>query len=162
MTLYRDPIHLESQRGKQTFGYWVGIAVGGLMVWLTRDWQGPGFSNELAGHLLGWGIVLLCLGAMVVGEKRILTLDPKKQQLVLEIQSRLGNKRLSYGFDQIVEFYVDRMGSTDGGSPYFDIVLVPRTGKRIWLFGGTYFEGRFQEASINALCQRFNDLLSKP
>ncbi len=137
--------------------YLASIAVGMLLMWLTRD-LGHAGTNEKAGFLLGCMLFLLGAVALVIGESRTVELDERRRMIILNVRRRIGgNRRIEIPFSDIREFSIGRQGDRSDGSVYYDLVVNLKTGKEICLFGGCVFEGRMDRKWMEDLRERFEE-----
>ena len=146
---------LESRKLPMLLLHLIGAAAGLALMYLARGFTWGVRSNEFAGFLLGCLILGISLAAMAVGESRRVELDEAGQQVILEVTSRFGRKRLVFPFADIQDIHLGRQGAASEGSVYYDLVLQGRDGRETHLFGGCVFEGRMSRDWVEGLRGRF-------
>lgn len=135
--------------------YLASIAVGLLLIWLTRD-LGHAGTNQKAGFLLGCLLFVLGAIALVIGESRTVELDERHRMIILDARRRIGgNRRIEIPFSDIRGFSIGRQGDSSDGSVYYDLVVNLNNDKEICLFGGCVFEGRMDRKWMENLRARF-------
>ena len=117
-----------------------------------------GFSNELAGCLLG--LLLLTLGAAVLisGGKQVITVDPARRRIVIEGHGRFRRTRKDIRFSDIKGTSVGRIGSREDGSESYHVSLALTSGQDVALFLG-FFEGAHSRPAMEARRQRLQAML---
>jgi hypothetical protein len=148
----------ESDSSQQLLFSLLGIAVGLVLSIGFRHFDGSGFTNSLAGFLLGLFVLVISAGMLLTGGKQIITVNSKTRRIELEDISRFSNKKRSLRFDEIESFYVDELGDKEGGSIQYFVVARLKTGKKVSLFLG-FFDGRYDKYAMEARCRRLTDYL---
>jgi hypothetical protein len=144
---------------KQQIGFsLLGVAVGLVLTIGFRDFEGTGFSNSLAGFLLGLLILTISTVMLLKGGKQTVTVDPRARRIILEDVSRFGKKTRRVSFDEIAEFFVDELGDKEGGSIQYFIIAKLKTGKKVSLFLG-FFDGRNDRSEMETRCSRLTEFL---
>jgi len=154
-----DTWKIESNPGKQTLLTWAIVVVGLILVYGFRDFDGSGFTNSLAGFLLG--ILLLVIGVpglFKVGKQSI-TVDPKACQIIVEDSSRFGAKKRIIPFSEITDLCVSSLGNRSEGSISYYVAVKLTSGKDYPLFFPSYYDGRWDESVAESRCRRLEEYL---
>jgi hypothetical protein len=157
-----DTWKIESNPAKQTVLTWAVVLAGLVLAYGFRDFDASGFTNSLAGFLLG--ILLLTIGvpsALLVG-KQTITVDPKACQIMIEDTSRFGKKNRIIPFNEIDSLHVSSLGNRSEGSTTYYISLKLRSGKSYPLFFPSYYDGRWDRSVAESRCSRLQEFLGKP
>lgn len=150
----------ESNPTQQTGLSLLGVAVGLVLSIGFRHFEVPGLTNSLAGFLLGLLILSLSSAMLLVGGKQTITVNPRTCRIIIEVTSRFGKKTRSLLFDEIAEFYVDRIGDKEGGSIQYFIVAKLKTDEKVSLFLG-FFYGRYNRDAMETRCCRLTGYLQQ-
>lgn len=106
-------------------------------------------------------MVILGLFTLVVREKRSIELDEEHKRIVIDIKRRFWKcQHIVIPFNQITNFTILRQGKSSNFSVYYDLGVVLRNGKTIYLFGGSAFDGRMSEQFIENLKMQFEQAVS--
>ena len=154
-----DTWKIESNPAKQTVLTWSIVVVGLILIFGFRDFDGSGFTNSLAGFLLG--ILLLVIGVpglFKVGKQSI-TVDPKACQIIVEDSSRFGAKKQIIPFSEIRDLCVSTTGNRSEGSISYYITVKLTSGKDYPLFFPSYYDGRWDESVAESRCRRLEEYL---
>jgi len=137
------------------------ILLAGLpLVWLGRNYSGYS-DNQFAAFCMGSFMVILGLFTLVVREKRSIELDEEHKRIVIDIKRRFWKcQHIVIPFNQITNFTILRQGKSSNFSVYYDLGVVLRNGKTIYLFGGSAFDGRMSEQFIENLKMQFEQAVS--
>ena len=150
---------LESQPMTNTMLYLITVLVGGLLMFLARDFLHGG-SNLLSGFLLGCMLAVLGLLGFIIAETRTIELDERRKRIVLDVQRRIGgNRHISMPFSEVKSFGVGMQGKLTSGTRYYDLVVHLKSGKEVYLMGGCAFEGRMSRDWIDSLKLRFENAM---
>ena len=159
MTQNTDLWVTKSSSTQQTGFSLLGVVIGLLFSIGFRHFDGPGFTNSLAGFLLGLLILIISIAALLMGGKQIITVDARASQIILEGISRFGSKKRVLFFKEIKKFYVNELGDKEGGSIQYYVVAELKTGERVSLFVG-FFDGRYDKGKMETYCQKLKEYLS--
>ncbi len=120
-----------------------GLAlVGAIQILAFAGLRGVEDANVGAGFLLGVVIVGVAVVGLALGRSRSISVDAEERTLTIEDSSRLGSKRQTIPFGDVREIELDTSGEREGGSPAYDVVLTLRSGRKIHLFRGAFFDDR--------------------
>jgi hypothetical protein len=152
---------IESSPRKQSALAWVIIVAGLVLAYGFRDFDSGGFTNSLAGFLLG--VLLLAVGipAAVMGGKQQISVDPGLRRILVEDTRRWGKKSRSIPFDEIAGVRVDRLGNRSDGSVSYYVALKLSTGKTYPLFFPAYYDGRWNRSVAEERCRRIEEYLGR-
>lgn len=150
---------IESNPGKQLALNIAVCGVGVLLIVLCRHAIGHGFTNEMAGLLLG--VLLLGLGVMslVVSGKQTITVDPGLRRILIEDVNIFGIKSRELAFKEIIDARVSQLGHRSDGAITYYVSLKLITGKTYPLFFPAYYEGRWDRAVAESRCRRLQEYL---
>jgi hypothetical protein len=135
------------------------LLMGAPLFWLGRTYTGYG-DNRFAAFALGCLLLILGLMALVMGETRSIELDVERKRIVLDIKRRIGGcRQVVIPFQAIEKFTILRMGTSSNLSVYYDLGVVQRSGKTVYLFGGCAFDGRMSSEWIEGLRIQFEQVV---
>jgi hypothetical protein len=154
-----DAWTIESNPAKQTALAWAIVVVGLILAYGFREFDGSGFTNSLAGFLLG--ILLLIIGVpgiFMVG-KQTITVDHEACRIMIEDTSRFGRKNRIIPFNEIVDLFVSELGARSDGSVSYYVTLKLTSGKNYPLFFPSYYDGRWERSVAESRCRRLEEYL---
>lgn len=147
----RPVIVLESKPNANLLLNLVCTLAGVALIYLGHDYGTIG-SNRFYGLLLGLLIMSLGVAALIIGERRRITVDIAKREIRLDVRRRLASeKSIRIPFASIAQIYLTRNGSASDGSVYYDISLERTYGSDVYLMGGCIFEGRMDRCRMDKL-----------
>jgi hypothetical protein len=136
------------------------ILVAVPLIWIGRNYSGY-HDNNFAAFALGWFLLILGVLALVMGETRSVALDERQKRIVLDIKRRIGRcRQVIIPFHEIEKFTILRQGKSGSFSVYYDLGVVQRSGKTVYLFGGCAFEGRMSREWIERLRGQFEQAIA--
>lgn len=156
-----DTWKIESNPAKQTVLTWSIVVVGLILIFGFRDFDGSGFTNSLAGFLLGILLLLIGVPGIFMVGKQTITVDPKACRITIEDATRFGKKIRTIPFEEIVELYISELGARSEGSVSYYVTLKLRSGKNYPLFFPSYFDGRWDRSAAESRCRRLEEYLRK-
>jgi hypothetical protein len=141
----------------------IAFAIAAIVVGLAlasgfRSFEGPGFSGERAGFLLGCLLLIVAVGALLTCGKQVISVDPNARQIVIEKHGRFGTAPKTIRFDEISEAYLGEFGDEEGGSTSYHVVLKLKTGREVHLFRGFYV-GSHSKVAMEGRLQRLTRYL---
>jgi hypothetical protein len=152
-------LHFESNRRKQ-LGLLAGLALVGAIQLVAftglRRFDGSGVGEGL---VLGGLVVLVAAAGIVLGRRRSVIVDGRERTVVIEDATRIGARRESIPFADVRVVELERVGDDEASSSVFDIVLALRSGRRVHLFGGAFFDQRHDRASMERTREELGALL---
>ena len=143
----------ESSAAKQHLATAVTLIAGAALAIGFRQLEGPALSGNRAGFWLGVVLLVVGVGMFFFGGKQIITVEPKRQRIVITRQGRVRSRTQKIRFNDIAGVSVAENGDTDGGSVRFNVAVKLKTGKSMALFLG-FFEGSRSRQAMEARCQR--------
>lgn len=143
----------ESIPRRQSGVSWVMLALGLVLVYAFRGFQGPGVSNSLAGFLLGVLLMSIAAASLLSGGKQIITVDPQRRQIVVSGQNRFSGGKKVILFKDVARVRVGRFGKASNGMESFHVSVVLKQGGTVPLFFG-FYEGQFDRDVAQARCDR--------
>ena len=149
----------ESNPLKQLVLSWAIVVVGLILVYGFRNFDASGFTNSLAGFLLGVLLVVIGVPAVLMTGKQTTTVDPKNRQILIVDESRFGTKKKIIPFDEIVDLHVSSLGRRSEGSVSYYVTLNLTTGKNLPLFFPAYYDGRWDRSVAESRCNRLQAYL---
>ena len=149
----------ESNPVKQSILSWAIVVVGLILVYGFRNFDVSGFTNSLAGFLLGILLVLIGVPAVLMVGKQTITVDPKIRQILIEDESRFGTKKKIIPFNEIVDLHVSSLGRRSEGTVSYYVSLKMTSGKTLPLFFPAYYEGRWDRSVAESRCSRIQSYL---
>ena len=152
---------IESNPLKQTVVNWAVIAAGVILVYGFRDFDSSGFTNSLAGFLLGVLLLIVGIPALIMIARQTITVDPVARQILIEDESRWGKKVRSIAFHEIAEASVSRLGSRSDGSVSYYVTLRLVSGETYPLFFPAYYDGRWDRSVAEDRCRRLEGYLGQ-
>jgi hypothetical protein len=152
---------IASNPRKQSVLTWAIIAVGLILAYGFRDFDSSGFTNSLAGFLLGLLLVAVGILAVIMGGPQLITVDPAGRRVVVEDMRRWGKKVRVIPFEDIGEVRVAQMGNRSDGSVSYYVSLHLRTGKNYPLFYPAYYDGRWDRSVAEERCSRLEAYLGR-
>jgi hypothetical protein len=141
---------------------WAIIVVGLILMYGFRNFDGSGFTNSLAGFLLGVLLLVIGVPAILMVGKQTITVDPNARQITVEDNSRFGVKQKIIPFNEIVDLRVSRLGNRTEGSVSYYVSLKLTSGKNYPLFFPAYYDGRWDRSVAESRCSRLADYLGRP
>ena len=148
----------ESSDAQQTAAGIGIVAVGLVLAIGFRHFGGPGFTNSLAGFLLGMLLLVIGAGVLIFGGKQVITVEPANKRVVVDKIGRIKRTRREIRFNEISELYVSSIGDREGGSERYYVGAKLKTGKDVALFLG-FFEGGHSRQVMEARRNRLQELL---
>ena len=143
----------ESSAAKQQLATAVTVIVGAALVIGFRQIEGPALSGNRAGFWLGVMLLVVGVGMFFFGGKQIITVEPKRQRIVITRQGRVRSRTQQIRFTDIADVSVAESGDTEGGSVRFHVAVTLKNGKSVALFLG-FFEGSHSRQAMEARCKR--------
>lgn len=143
----------ESSAAKQHLATAVTVIAGAALAIGFRQFEGPALSGSRAGFWLGVVLLVVGVGMFFFGGKQIITVEPKRQRIVITRQGRVRSHTQHIHFNDIAGVSVAESGDTEGGSVRFHVAVTLKTGKSVALFLG-FFEGSHSRQAMEARCQR--------
>ncbi len=151
-----NPLKIESNRNRQTV--WM-LTASGLGAWLVFSMSAFGHGwFESAGFVLGMLLVAAGVAGLYLGTTRAVVIDPRTGFISIEDTNRVGQRKRSIPFKEVVSAYLNEMVDTSGGMAY-DVMLKLKSGKTISLFGGAAFDGTHDRAVMAERCRRIGQYL---
>jgi len=151
----------QSNSGKQILLSVACAVVGLVLVFGFRDFRGSG-TNAMAGFLLGMGLLLLGVAALLVGGKQTVVVDPRARCITIEDSNRLRTKKRSIPFGDIVDVGIGYLGSRSNYVAWYYLVLRLRSGETYSLFApGRFFEGGSDKSIVASWKQRLEKYLGQ-
>ena len=148
----------ESSDAQQTAAGIGIVAVGLVLAIGFRHFDGSGFTNSLAGFLLGLLLLVIGAGVLIFGGKQVITVDPSNKRVVIEKIGRIKRTKREIRFKEISELYVSSIGDREGGSERYYVGARLTTGKDVALFLG-FFEGAQSRQVMEIRRKRLQELL---
>ena len=108
--------------------------------------------------VLGFLILVISLATLVIGGKRIISVDPRRRLVEIQTVSRFGTKRRLIAFSQISDVSLGELGDKEGGSISYHVVLNLKDGKEVATFVGA-FEGIYERHVMDGRRHRLNEYL---
>lgn len=155
-----DTWKIESNPAKQTVLTWAIVAAGLILAYGFRDFDSSGFTNSLAGFLLGILLLLIGVPGIFMAGKETITVDPKARRILIDGTSRFGKKSRSISFSEIVEVFVSELGARSDGSVSYYVTLRLRSGESYPLFFPAYYDGRWDRSVAEDRCRRLEEYLT--
>jgi len=151
---------LESQPGKQMGLAWGSAAVGLVLLWGFRHFEGPGLTNSLAGFLLGVLLMGIGVWGFLVSGKQILVVDPGTRRILVQDTNRFGSKTRTIPFEDIGTITLGYLGKKTNAVTFYYLVLHLRNGQQVSLLTpGRFFEGTTDRAVMEGWRQRLEAIL---
>jgi hypothetical protein len=151
----------QSNSGKQILLSVACTVVGLVLVIGFRDFRGYG-ANAMAGFLLGVGLLLLGVAALLAGGKQTVVVDPRARCITIEDSNRLRTKKRSIPFGDIVDVGIGYLGSRSNYVAWYYLVLRLRSGEAYTLFApGRFFEGGSDKSIVASWKQRLEKYLAQ-
>ena len=147
----------ESSQGMQAAFGVVGAIVGGAFIFGSRI-QSLEQTTSTAVLVLGFLILVISLATLVIGGKRIISVDPRRRLVEIQTVSRFGTKRRLIAFSQISDVSLGELGDKEGGSISSHGVLNLKDGKEVAIFVGA-FEGIYERHVMDGRRHRLNEYL---
>jgi hypothetical protein len=157
-----DTWTIESNPAKQTILTWAMIVVGLILMYGFRNFDASGFTNSMAGFLLGVLLMIIGVPAVLMLGKQTIIVDPKARHILMEDVSRFGSKKKIIPFNDIVDARVSRLGNRTEGSVTYYVTLKLTSGKTFPLFFPAYFDGRWDRSVAESRCSRLEEYLGRP
>jgi hypothetical protein len=154
-----QPWRIESNPVKQAILTAVVLVVGIVLVYGFRNFDDSGFTNSLAGFLLGVLLLLISIPALIFMGTQAITVDPKVRCIFIEDVNRFRVKQRRIAFSDILDVFVGTAGKRSNGMRNYYIVLRLKSGKTQRLFADSFYDGRFSRSVTESRCQRLQQLL---
>ncbi|MCX6134294.1 MAG: hypothetical protein NTU47_10825 [Ignavibacteriales bacterium] len=154
-----DTWKIESNPAKQTVLTWSIVAVGLILTFGFRDFDASGFTNSLAGFLLGILLLVIGVPGILMLGKQTITVDPTVSQIIVEDLSRFGAKKRIIQFSEITDLCVSSLGNRSDGSVSYYVTFKLTSGKDYPLFFPSYYDGRWDESVAESRCRRLEEYL---
>ena len=136
----------------------VALTVGLLLVVSFHGAQGPGFSDERAGLLLGVLMLLVGLGLLLFGRRQIITVDRTRRRIVMARVGRFTSRRREISVDEVIDVQLGELCDSEGGSVRYHVDVGVRSGERISLFMG-FFDDTRNKAVVQGRCDQLQRAL---
>jgi len=149
-----DTWTIESNPAKQTVLTWAVVVVGLILVYGFRDFDSSGFTNSMAGFLLGVLLLVVGLPGIFMTGKQTITVDPQARRILIEDTSHFGKKTRSISFREIVDISVSSLGNRSDGSVSYYVTLKLASGENHPLFFPSYYDGRWDRSVAESRCRR--------
>lgn len=150
----------ESNPNKQTALSLACIAVGAILAYGFRHYTGPGFTDSLAGFLLGLMLLLIGIAAFLAKGKQTIVIDTQLRQIVVEDSTVFGLKKRVIHFSEIVETGIGYLGKRSNHVNFYYINLTLRDGKHYPLFApGRFFDGSSDKAVMESRQRQLENYL---
>lgn len=157
-----DTWRIESNPAKQTVLTWAIVVAGLALAYGFRNFDSSGFTNSLAGFLLGILLLIIGVPSILMVGKQTITVDPEARQITIEDASRFGTKSRIIAFNEIDDLHVSRLGNRSEGSVNYYVTLKLKSGKNQPLFFPSYYDGRWDRSVAESRCRRLQEFLGKP
>jgi hypothetical protein len=151
----------ESSPNKQAAIAVIAIVVGLILAYGFRNFDSSGFTNSLAGFLLGIMLVVIGVAALFSNGKETTTFDPKSRWILIERSTMLGKRQKVILFADIDDARVASIGHRSDGSVSYYVSLHLSDGRRIPLFYPSYYDGRWNRTLMEDRCDRVKDYFMK-
>jgi hypothetical protein len=138
------------------FGLGLALAVG------FHDFAGPGMTNSKAGFFLG--LLLLVIGGLgfLVQGRQTVVVDPSARRITIEDKNRIGMKRRSIGFQDIVGVSIGYLGKKSNYVTCYYLVLKLRNGEEYPLFApGRFYEGASDRSVVEGWKRRLETYMGQ-
>lgn len=154
------PWRTESNRSSQALAsVLLGLAGLALSVGFWRVGHLDALGN-LAGFGLGLILLVTSVWMLLMNGQQIITLDPRRQHIHIETNTRFSRKVRCIPFKDVTDAYVDEQGDTDGGSIRYHVTVVLRSGQKVALFMG-FYDGALSRATAEARCARVLEMVQQ-
>ncbi len=157
-----DPWKIESNSVKQSAFTWAIVVVGLVLMYGFRDFDGSGFTDSLAGFLLGVLLLIVGVPGILMVGKETISVDPNARQISIEHASRFGKKNRIIPFNDIIDVHVSSLGNRSEGSVSYYVTLKLSSGKNFPLFFPAYYDGRWDRSIAEGRCSRLEEYLGRP
>ncbi|MDD8017575.1 MAG: hypothetical protein PHP42_04320 [Bacteroidota bacterium] len=156
-----DTWKVESNPAKQMI-FTCGIVVVGLVLaYGFRHFDRSGFTNSLAGFLLGILLLVIGVPGLFMIRRESITVDSTTRRITIEKTNRFGKKDKIILFSEIADVSVTQLGNSSDGSPNFHVTLSLRSGKNFPLFFPAYYDGRWDRSVAEDRCRRLEKYLQQ-
>ena len=136
------------------------MAVGFALMYLGRNFTGPGLTNTLAGFLLGLLLLGIGIAAFLALAKQTIVIDPKARCITVEDANSSGIKTRSIHFSEIEHTGIGYLGRSSTFIGFYYIVLKLKNGEEFSLFApGRFYVGGFDRAVMESRRQRLEEML---
>jgi hypothetical protein len=137
------------------------ILLGLPLLWFARDFSGFA-DNKFAAFVLGGFLLALGVLTLLMGETRSVELDESRRRIALTIKRRIGGSRqVIIPYQEIENFTILRQGKASNFSVYYDIGVVRKNRKVVYLFGGCAFDGRMSREWVDGVRKRFEQAVAQ-
>lgn len=155
-----DSWQLSSNFARQLALALLATVLGLILVIGFRHFGAAGFSNSLAGFLLGVLLLVVGLAALLTQGRQTVVIDPRGRSIVIEDETPFGNKTRVIRFDEIADTGIGYLGKTSSFVNFYYIVLRLRNGRKYSLFPpGRFYDGWSDRPAMEARRQRLERML---
>lgn len=140
----------------------IGMAIiGGVFVWLTRDFAATG-GNARAGFLLGILLLLVGVASVLVTGSQTVTIDPRKRLIEVSDARPIGKKLTTIAFQQVADISVGYLGKRSNFVDTYYLVLHLTDGREYPLFApGRFYDGTSDRSVVEGWRERLQAYLSQ-
>jgi hypothetical protein len=156
-----EPWKIESNPIKQTVFTLAIIIVGVVLCYGFRNFDSSGFTNSLAGFLLGVLLLVIGIPALVLVGKKKIIVDPIVRSIVIIDVNRFGKKRRDIHFNEINEVFVGMTGKRSNGTMNYYVVLKLNSGEIYRLFYPAYYDGKWDRSVAESRRRRIQEYLEQ-
>jgi hypothetical protein len=150
---------IQSNSGKQIALSVVMAAAGLFVAYSFRNFSGPGFTNSLAGFLLGLLLLLTGVVSLLATGRQTITVDPGSQSILVEDWNLFGKRERSFAFGDIIDMRVAKIGKASNYTFTYYVSLHLADGSTYPLFLTAYYDGRWDRAEAEERCQKLKSYL---
>jgi hypothetical protein len=130
----------ESETTVQTAAAAVALVAGLILVIGFRGFDGSGFTQSLAGFVLGGALLVAGAAALLLVRRQVITVDPRQRRIAVQQISRVHTTTRVIRLDDVAGFALGEQGDRKGGSVRYHVKARLRTGEEVALFLG-FFDG---------------------
>jgi len=152
---------IESSPIKQLIMTIAIIIAGIVLMYGFRNYDASGFTNSLAGFLLGVLLLLIGVPGLLAISKETITVFPKERKILIENNNLFRKNIRNIFFNEIESIHLSTLGNKTDGSRSYYLVLELRSGKSFPLFFPAYYTGRFNRAIAEDRRRRLENYINQ-
>jgi hypothetical protein len=137
-----------------------------ISVWTTESNKSGSWVYGIGGiivgglFLYGWHTSALepttSMAALISGGTQVIIVDPRRRVIDIKASSRFGAKKRSIPFNHITDTSIGEVGTLEGGSIRYHVLLTLKDGSEVALFAG-YFDGAYDRQAMDARRRRLDE-----